>query len=453
MIAKQSLRQLYESVGSPAGFARKMYHWLGLTDARGNPYRDEFGRPQVKDPTNAQGQPYPRLSPREVSFKDLAESVIGEDWHRRLNPDTARRVMLMEEERPLVEAGTNAVPPSSFADINAFTAVVTGLLEISIMDGWQNPQFIADQLMPPDSTRMFAGRKVIGTTRLGDVAEVRLPGMPTKRAGFGERWITQPATVENALSVEVTQEAVYLDLTGEVLEQANGVGEWLGWRKEIRCIDAWVGNVNTYSYKGTSYNTYIANGYFNNDLSSNELVDFTNVETVLIAFREMQDPETGLRVLITPNRILVMQGKLMTARMIFGKGDVEVRSQGGLYPSVTGSAGPTSNFLPASVRRAPNPIAGLFGEPLTSPLVYQRLTDSAANGGAALSASTAERYWWVWDSTKPPMKYAQNWPLRVQTAAPNQLDMIDRGIVHFVKADERGTPMVYEPRRVVRSKP
>ena len=88
----------------------------------------------------------------------------------------------MLEGRSILEAGVGAVQPSAFANINAFTAVVAGLLEISIMEGFQLPEFIADQLMPPDNTKMFAGRKVIGTTRLGNKAEERQPGMPTARA-------------------------------------------------------------------------------------------------------------------------------------------------------------------------------------------------------------------------------------------------------------------------------
>jgi hypothetical protein len=297
-------------------------------------------------------------------------------------------------------------------------------------------------LAPVETTRMFDGRKVLGTARIGDVGEVRMPGMPTKRAGFGERWITQPRTQENAMSCEVTQEAVYLDLTGEVLDHANAVGEWIAWRKEIRVIDAFIGVTNTYSYKGSSFNTYLSASTWDNDIASNELVDWVNLEKILLKFRDMKDPETGLRVQIVPNRILVNQEKLFTARGILGATQVSRRDTPG---DLTG----TTNTGPLEIRFAPNPVAGLFMEPLTSPLVYQRMTEST---GLNLSASNAGKYYFVWEYGKP-LKYAQNWPLRVQQAAPNQLDMIDRGIVLFVKADERGIPMWYEPRRIVRSKP
>jgi hypothetical protein len=65
--------------------------------------------------------------------------------------------------------------------------------------------------------------------------------MPTKRVQFGERWITQPRTVENALACEVTQEAVYLDLTGEVTPAGQQRRRLARYRKELRCIDAFIG--------------------------------------------------------------------------------------------------------------------------------------------------------------------------------------------------------------------
>jgi hypothetical protein len=323
--------------------------------------------------------------------------------------------------------------PSAFANINAFTAVTAGLLEVSIMEGFENPAYIADQLMPAEPTKMFEGRKVIGVTRMGDQAEERLPGMPTKRAQVGERWIEQPRTVENALACEVTQEAVYLDLTGEVLGQANDVGGWLGYRKELRCIDAFIGVTNTYKYKGTSYNTYQTASTWDNDFS-NELLHESDVEEVLIKFRDMTDPETGTRVLIEPNTVLVQRGKLRTINSILGD-----TAESHRYVDASGSAGQQTLARPA--------YKGRFTV-LESPLVYERIN---AATGLNISASNSEKYWWMFEKGKA-IKYAQNWPLRTQQAAPNQADMIDRGVVLFVKADERGVPMWYEPRRVVRCK-
>lgn len=439
MIGKQSTRQLYESLG-PAKFAKQVRHLLGAGDQNGKRYRDPRSGTQVKRaPRDSKGGAMQTLDPYSFSLKDLAEATLGEQWEAKMrSPRWALATMLQEEESLLEDTGAGGVSASQFADINAFTAVVSGLLEISVMDGWENPEFIMDQVMPDVPTRMFDGRKVIGTTRLGDVAEPRYPGNPTKRAGFSERWITQPRTVENALACEVYQEAVYLDLTGEVLEQANAVGDWVRWRKEMRCIDCFLGITNTYQYNGVGHNTFISNGYYNNQtpVNSNELLFWEQIQAAEILFRDMTDPATGLRVRIVPDSMYVNQEKLYTANMIVGATEVELRGA----PGAT-TPGPTGG---QDIRRSANPVKPY--KIFTSPLVYQRMTDAS---GLNLSATAAGKNWKLWDSKKPPFKYASNWPLRVQQAAPNQVDLIDRGIVLFVKADERGVPMAYEPRRIV----
>lgn len=435
MIGKQSTRQLYESLG-PAQFARNVRYLLGASDPKGKRYRDtKTGVQKREKPRDSKGAVMEAIDPYSFSLKDLAEATLGENWQAKMqSPRWTLATMLQEEESLLEDTGAGGVMASQFADINAFTAVVSGLLEISVMDGWENPEFIMDQVMPDVQSRMFDGRKVIGTTRLGDVAAPRYPGEPTKRAGFSERWITQPRTVENALACEVYQETVYLDLTGEVLEQANAVGDWIRWRKEMRQIDCFLGVTNTYQYNGVAHNTYIANGYFNNTLS-NELFFWEQIQNAEILFRDMTDPATGLRVRITPDSMYVNQEKYYTAEAVLGATDVELR----------GAPGDATNRQ--DVRRSKNPVANKY-KLFTSPLVYQRMTDAS---GLNLSTTNAGKYWYLWDSKKPPFKYASNWPLRVQQAAPNQVDLIDRGIVLFVKADERGTPMVYEPRRIVQN--
>ncbi len=404
---------------------------MGLSEKDGRRYYDAAGNQRLKNPL-VNGRERERLDPKEFSVKALFEAITGneaspENVAHAFNNGDARRSLFED-------TGAGAIGASAFANINAFTATVSGLLEVSVMEGFQNPMYIADMLMPPEQTKMFDGRKVIGTTRIGDQAEERLPGMPTKRVQIGERWITQPRTVENALSCEVLQETVYLDLTGEVLQQANKVGEWLAYRKELRVIDAFIGVTNTYRYKDTAYNTYIANGYFDNTFA-NELLHESDVEEVLIKFRDMKDPETDTRIMTNPNMVLVQREKLRTAEQIFGSAADMVQ-----YRDAPGS---TTN--PQNVRSAKPFYTGKF-QIIESPLVFERI--NAANG-LNVNAANSAKYWWTWEKGKP-FVYAQNWPLRTQQAAPNTVDMIDRGVVLFVKADERGIPMVKEPRFVVR---
>jgi hypothetical protein len=326
--------------------------------------------------------------------------------------------------------------------------VATGLLDIGILEAYTNPEFIADDLAPVEPSKIFEGRKTIGAARLGDVAEERLPGMPTHRAQFGERWLTQPRTVENAVAVELTQEAVYLDLTGgQVTEHANSVGEWLAYRKELRVIDSFIGtggvagasgyNIYVYQYKGSSYAPYAVNGtYYNNDITSgNELLYIDNILSAELLFRDMTDPDTGTYIMITPNTMLVNREKTYTASELFSGESAQYRSS------------PQTASVEQSYRFGKNPIKDKY-RVIESPLVYQECISAT---GLNLSSTTAGKKWWLFERGNKTHVYIQNWPLRTQTAAPQQVDMLDRGIILFVKADERGIPMWKDPRRVVRS--
>lgn len=445
MIRKSDIRSLLEST-SPAhaasgtrdlkAFVRRFHHLIGLCDVDGNRFRTAVGHSQVRDPKTANGSVLERLKPSEFSLEHLGRGILGDDVFERLyNPDSRELAGL---QRTALEAGEGAVGPSAFANINAFTASVAGLLEVSMLEGWQNPDFIGDKLMPDETSKIFEGRKVIGTGRIGDQAEQRHPGMPTKRVQFGERWITQPRTVENALACEVLQETVFLDLTGQVMQEANDVGTWLRYHDELARIDLFIGATNSYNYKGTAYNTYLSASTWDNDFS-NELLHEGDVEEMLIKFRDMTDPETSTRVQINPNAVLVNREKVRTARGVMGDLAYGTEYRG------NDAAG-----TPMNIRTQNSAYKGQF-EILESPLVYERCVATAANGGLALSAANAAKYWWMFEKGKP-FKNVVNWPFRVQTAAPGQLDMIDRGVVLYVKADVRSIPMVYEPRRVVRGK-
>jgi hypothetical protein len=441
---KESIRTLYESAGSPGAFVREMYHYLGLANPNGRRYTTPAGNPYLRNPLNSTGRDEQRRHPSSFSLRALAEGILGDNWAHKLNPGNVQQAMLIEQQQPLLEAGTGAIGATDFLDINAFTAVVTGLFEVTMLEGFNRLEFIGDQICPDEPTKVFGGKKVIGVGGLGDKAEIRKPGMPTKRANETERWINTPETQERALACEVTQEAVYLDNTGAVLSEANDIGYWLRYRKELRIFDVFIGvsGATQYNYKGTTYNTYISGGYYDNDVASNKLTHWTNVQSALIKFRDMRDPETNTRVTLFPNICLVNLERLQYANMLFGPL--------GAGMQVRDSPDPAGVALQQLQNLAESPYRGKFTV-LTSPLLTERIT---AADGLNLSLSTGSDYWWLLDTSGDgAFRYAQNWPLRTQTASPTQMDMIDRGIILFIKCDERGEPYVRQPRKVVRNKP
>lgn len=447
MINKTGFRNLLEGegcAGDPRRFGRRLTHLLGLTDERGRYHTAAHGNRCLRDPAG-----HPRLRPDELSVRGLLESLLGDDALQATAQLRAYGQMrpLLESDgtwtRSLLEdSGAGSIMASTFANTNAFTAVATGLLDVAILEAYQSPDFIGSELAPAEPSKIFEGRKTIGVSRLGNAAEERLPGMPTKRAGVVERWISQPRTAEKSLACEITQEALFLDLTGGQLAEhagAAGVGEWLGYAQELDIIDSFIGVTPSYNYKGTSYSTYIAAGYYDNYISGgNELLHEDSVQAVMIKFRDMTDPDVGTRILVQPNAVLVNREKTRTAEAIFGATaqTYELRD----------APGATAGTQQINVS---NPYYKGKLRIMESPLVYQRCTDAT---GLNLSASAAGKAWWTFESGARTHVWVQNWPLRTQSAAPNQVDMIDRGVVMYTKADLRGVPMWKDPRRSVQSR-
>jgi hypothetical protein len=434
MIGRLQFRQLLESHnGDVTTFGRQLLHLAGVMDESGNQYRSMTGRSLIRNPT-VNGREQQRLELNQISLRGLAEAMLGEDAvERHLNPNVMRDTL--GRGRSLLEAGTAAVQPSAMSNINAFTGIAVGLLEAQILQGYTNPAFIGDKLAKPSSTRVFEGRKSIGVSRVGDKGEQREPGMPTKRVQVGERWISQPRTVENSLAIELTQEAVYLDLTGDLTREANDLGTWLGYRKEIRIIDVFIGVVNNYNFMGNAYNTYISAGYYDNVVTGNELLVPEALNRAEIKFRDMKDPQTNTRVNITPNLLVCQHEYFDKAAAILGGESLMYRDK------PADGAGVVQRMV-----SGPSIYTQRGYELAKSALVYERINVA---DGLNQSASNAGKYWWLVDADGF-MTYEENWPIRVQSAAPGQMDMIDRGIVLYVKADERGTPMVREPRKAVR---
>ncbi len=406
MIRGASIHRLYESDG-PQAFVSRTRELLGLT-------RDRFGRPTVTEP---------QLQPEEFSLRDLAESIIGPDWHEVLGPARTNGF-----SQPLLEDASTGIPPSAFNNISAWNATVGGLIEVKILEAYRRPGFIADRLVRTIPTRQRS-EKLPGIADIGDKAEEMKPGDPHPRAQFEERFVTTPETKKHGLAVDVTREAVHFDLTNQVLSRAERVGDWLGMRKEKRVLDVVLGITNTYSYRGTSYNTYRTSGEWINEHTT-ALVDWEDIDAALQFFSAMTDQETGERVLVNPNQLLVMPAQLMTARRIINATEIRTGD------ITTGTGTQTISA---------NPVAGAF-EILSSPIALQRLTDT---DGGNVSEVDANKYWFLGDFQRA-FAYMENWGMQVRRADPNDYTMLDHDLAFSVFANEMGTPAVLEPREVVR---
>lgn len=442
-------------------FVEMLEQALGLRDERGRRYVTANGDHYLRRDRQA-------VAPERFSLAALAEAIVGPGWQKVFHPETggqelksASRVKMLTMEqhgdnrRALLEATGAGVDPTSFLNINTFTAVVGGLVEVKILEKFKNPGFIMDRVYTVTPTKLN-GQKVIGVTRIGDLAEKRGIGLPHKRAQFAERFVTTPETRENALAVDVYKETVFFDLTGQVLDESGAVGEAIGYRRELEQTDTFlqVGSYQSFKYMDVGslslYSTSVSppagfatagvalSSWYLNDITSNELLDWTNINAALMYYKRLNDPHTGKRILQEPTFMLVNIGKEVLANLIVNATSTETRQAGGNTQATAPQLNIFSSGGPAIKQRF---------EILSSPLVEQRLTDS---DGGNLSIDNANKYWWL--GSPEWGYYMQNWPLTVTQAPPNQYEMLDKGIAATYFANERGIPAIIRPWAIQRNR-
>jgi len=416
-------RRLYESFcakgaeckGStgPRGFVRRLFELVGLTE-------DIHGNPRVDTEKRA-------MRAKDVSLKELTFAMLGEEaQYKILGPAST-------DYNQLTEDATSAVHPGDFANISAWNVAVSGLLGAQVMEAYRRPEFIGERLATVRPTKLRQTKK-IGIGIVGDLAEDMKPGQRHPRAQLPERYGLSPITKKRGLGIEVTYEAVFFDLTGQVNQQAESIGYELGLRRERMIIDQFLGiapAAQNWNYGGVAYGTYqTATPYINDH--ANPLNDWQDVDDARMLFAGMRDMEKGELIAIGGRDVLVMPGKEMEAQMIFSYDRLERSTQSaaevGIGPNPLRSAG--YNLLP------------------TSMLVYDRLI--AADGGA-LDAAVAREYWFMGDF-KMAFDYWENWGMRTKRAAANDYDMADQDLILAIFVNEMGIPGVNEPHAIVRNK-
>lgn len=351
-----------------------------------------------------------KLRPEDFSLRDLAESLVpdGGEWVRLLDPRAAGGVNLLESGQGV--------------DVTAFLNIAGQVIYSKIMEAYTQEAFVVSKLVDTIPTRLD-GEKIPGVTVPDGGADAIRPGMPYPNVGFGEDYIETPSTTKHGLIVPVTREAIFFDRTNLVLSRAAEVGEVLGLNKEKRLVDLVIGATNNYKWRGTSYNTYQTSTPWANVKSSNELVDWRNVDAAEGLFAEMLEPNTGEPVLVAANTVLVMPAYRHAAHRVFQSAEIDFTTE-------------------ATTTRVANPLSKY--RVVDSRLAYRRIVAAGATADAA-------KKWWFLGDFKKAFAYMENWPITVTQSAPNSEAEFTNDIVVRFKASERGAAAVLNPRCVVKN--
>jgi len=322
-------------------------------------------------------------------------------------------------------------------DTTAFSNITGQYVYSAIMQAYEQEAFVFSRLIPAIPTRLD-GEKIPGIGQIGDKSEEVHPGMPYPHVGLAEDYVDTPSTTKRGLIVPVTKEAIFFDRTNLLQRRCSEVGEVVALGKEKRLCDMVAGITNNYKWKGTSYDTYSTDGTTGeaggtglviNKLTSNELVDWTDVDNAEQLVANILDPNTSEPIVINPTDVVVMPKYNHAAQRVFNATEIRYTDSGA-----------------ATLTVAANPVVGQYTLHKTAQM-YRRIIYNG--GGTAVAAADAAKYWFIGDFRRA-FAYMQNWPITVTQAPVNSEAEFNQDIILRFKASERGAAAVMNPRYVVK---
>ena len=298
----------------------------------------------------------------------------------------------------------------------AFSNITGVLLADMVIEGYESVKGIGDQL-----TRLYQStqkdERVPGFSAAENVETVN-EGEPYSEAGLFDKYVTTGTPLKKGRVISITEEAIYFDQTGMLLDRAFMLGERAALAKEKAILQAVLGLVNSYFPSGTASTLYSAAPYV---VASNALADWTNVETAEVSgLAEMTDEE-GEAILVVANTLLVPTALKRTAERIMNATEV-----------ADGDWGDTGVKTYSR-----NPVGGQY-KVLSSPLVHKLQTTNPTTN------------WWFGDFQRQ-FRWKQIWPLQTFRAPANHPDKFDRDIVDKFKVRFYGCAFAMDNKYVVKN--
>lgn len=350
-------------------------------------------------------------APSDFSLRELYEEFV---------PEGRSEIRAWQRNQP-TEIRESAVRTALFKNI-------TGQLVINeTLQGYNDVQFIGDQLVTVRPSTLLDGEKIPGVTRIGDASEDIGEGQPYGSAAMTEDWVQTPEMKKRGTKIGVTKELVIADKTGQLLDRCRDVGFGVRYNREIRILDLVLGlTPSVYRRRNRAavdvYGDKSGDHDFDNLLATNALVDYTDIENAELQFEELTDPNTGILISVVPNTVIVPTALRRRAEVVTGQRTmvqfVDNQANAGTLRMQT-----DSNLMQTNYRV------------LSSPLVKQRTSSSST--------------WFIGDP-KRAFRYMQAWGLTVIAAPASHPDDFDRDVVAQWKASEMGVAVVVDPRYMLK---
>ena len=451
----QDVRQLHESLGAH-GVCEKITSCLreGLLTPQDIDLRELYLGMCGETAFARLGERYSRrggeraLSPQLASYGDSKTGAQYERLEESLTwTDNPRNFLTLQE------AGEANV------DLSAFSAITGQIVFNMIGKGWNNAEFVGDQLFAPYPTQ-FSGEKIPWLSNVfgqtpgdGDIH----PGMPYPETTLGPRYITTPRVFKKGGILSLSLEFMLFDRTGQAqaAETLEKLGKGIRYQKEYMQLRVFMGynptgalNVNAsgqfaYNLNGTAFAPYLATGSnYVNAQSATPLVDYSSINQAIFLRSKILDPDTGRPIALGPPKdMFVMPFGIMSAKRILTATQTQT-----IYPGY----GAVSPAAPGNIKfDAGNPVNWNINL-LTSPIAYQILLQASINPvgvAGALTSTQVNAFWWT-GNFKEALRYAEIFPMKTETSVPGNIRQFEQDMSLRVKVSEMGVPFWYDPREV-----
>lgn len=365
-----------------------------------------------------------KIKKEDVSLREMAQSLIGDDWATHLG-NVARGA----------EGGAMELRESIDAvDSSGFSAITGQLFIDEVHEKYKLATYVGDQMFRviPVKNGNLGTQVVPYLTDSVDDPGIVNQSHPYSRTQFQGQYITLAAPEKFGRICDVTFEAIYSDLTGQIMDSAGSVGRRVGLWVEKKKMRVALGLDNNHIWNGTSYNTYQASTPWVNSKTDFTLTDWTSINTLELMFSKMLDPVLNEPIEIEGAGILTVPALRYTGKRILNA--TEVRSG-----DITTGAG---NQMVSE-----SPLDGNYNLLTSKHLRRQALT----YGSGTFTTEPIADSLVIMGDFKKALYWREVFPMRtVQAPAQNQREF-EQDIVYSVKANVFGVAGVYDPRYIIRA--
>lgn len=313
--------------------------------------------------------------------------------------------------REIWEACNPGVDVQEAVASSSFPKITGELINAKVIAAYEGAAGIAEELVETIPSNMQV-ETFAGMTEAEFPEEVG-EGQEYNDSTIAEKYVTAH-NKKYGRRIDVTEEMIYFDKTGQVLSRANRIGVKARQYKEKLIIEG-VQDINSNVYRPSGTPTaFYASG--NGNLITSNPFGESGLENVMkyaqIQKDDSESAQAGDYIYIDLNNVIVLVPV-----------DLQVEAW-----QLANSA-----KTPESAENAENYFKGRF-KPLTSPYI------------TAQSSST-----WYWGNFREDFKWVEVWPLQTLTAAPGNLDEFKRDIKAMVKVRMFGSIAALDYRHCYKS--